>query len=355
MLSIMPKAWTADSIGALARTFQPACVLLAGAELDVFTPLSSRPRSAAEMARLCQSDGRGMAVLLDALCALGLLKKSGPRYACAYGVGAASHALLPGLRHLANCLRRWAQLAGVVRSGHPAASSPSILGPAADQASFIGAMHSFAEPVADRVIAQARPGRFRVLLDVGGGSGTWTMAFLRRRAGARAILFDLPPVVALARQRLEAEGFLDRVRLACGDFYKDPMPKGADLAWVSAILHQNSRQENRRLFRKIHASLAPGGRVLIRDMVMDDSRTRPVSGALFAINMLVGTSQGGTFTFRELREDLRAAGFSGVQLVHRDTGMHSIVSAFADRGIRNKTSPRHAQKSARRAERARRP
>ena len=328
----MPKTWTQDSIGALARAFQPACVLLAGAELDVFTGLSARPRSATEMARRCRCDGRGMAVLLDALSAIGLLKKSGRRYACAPGVGeslaeSSEHSLLPGLRHLANCLRGWAQLAAVARAGRPAMERPSILGAAADQASFIGAMHSFSDPVADRVAAQARPGQFRVFLDVGGGSGTWTMAFLRRRAGARAILFDLPQVTAMARKRLKACGFSSRVALAAGDFLKDPLPKGADLAWVSAIVHQNSRSENRRLFRKICAGLAPGGRILIRDIVMEDSRIRSVAGALFAINMLVRTRKGGTFTFRELRGDLLAAGFSGVRLVHRDPGMHSIVAA----------------------------
>ncbi len=328
----MTKTWTQDSINDLARSFHPVSVLLAASELDVFTPLSSKPHSAAEMARLCQSDLRGMSILLDALAGIGLLKKSGGRYACASGVGKVLNArrpgnTLPGLRHLANCLRRWADLARVVRSGRPAVCPPSILGLAGDRASFIGAMHNYSEPVAERVVAQAKPGRFRVLLDVGGGSGTWTMAFLKRQPRAKAILFDWPPVIAMARKRLKACGFASRVSLACGDFLKDPLPRGADLALVSAIVHQNSREENRRLFKKISASLAPGGRILIRDVVMDDSRTRPLYGALFAVNMLTATSKGGTFTLRELREDLAAAGFLGVRLVHRDPGMHSIVSA----------------------------
>ena len=77
----------------------------------------------------------------------------------------------------------------------------------------------------------------------------------------------------------------------------------------------------------VHHAVAPGGHVLIRDIVMDPSRTAPVAGALFAINMLVGTRHGGTFTFDELREDLEQAGFIDVMLLRSDEGMHSVVQA----------------------------
>jgi len=112
-----------------------------------------------------------------------------------------------------------------------------------------------------------------------------------------------------------------------GNFYTDALPAGADLAWVSAIVHQNSRQQNRALFGKVFAALVPGGRILIRDFVMDDTRTEPAAGAFFAVNMLVGTPGGGTFTFGELRDDLAAAGFVEVTLLRRGDGMDSIVGA----------------------------
>jgi hypothetical protein len=106
------------------------------------------------------------------------------------------------------------------------------------------------------------------------------------------------------------------------------LPRGADLAWVSAIVHQNSREQNRQLFARLFEALDPGGQVLIRDILMDPSRTTPVAGALFAVNMLVNTEQGGTFSFEELRDDLAAAGFTNAQVLRRDEGMHSIISAF---------------------------
>jgi hypothetical protein len=103
------------------------------------------------------------------------------------------------------------------------------------------------------------------------------------------------------------------------------LPSGADLAWVSAIIHQNSREENRALYRRVAEALGGGGQIFIRDFVMDDSRTVPAAGALFAVNMLVATPGGNTYTLSEIREDLESAGFTDVQLVRRDNGMHSVV------------------------------
>ena len=118
-----------------------------------------------------------------------------------------------------------------------------------------------------------------------------------------------------------------RVTLAPGDFTVDPLPPNADLAWVSAIVHQNSRAQNRALFAKIFHALRPGGRIALRDILMDDNRTAPVAGALFAVNMLVATEGGGTFTFDELREDLESAGFVQAAVCRRDPGMNSVVVA----------------------------
>jgi precorrin-6B methylase 2 len=188
-------------------------------------------------------------------------------------------------------------------------------------------MDNLSAPIAAKVVASIPIGQFNHLLDVGGASGSWTIAFLRANPRARATIFDLPQVIPQAKARIAAAGLADRVVLAPGDFYVDPLPKGADLAWVSAIVHQNARSENRDLFAKVFAALVPAGRILIRDMVMEESRTAPVAGAMFAINMLTGPHKGGTFTLNELRDDLQSAGFRDVALVRKDEGMHSIVAA----------------------------
>ena len=116
--------------------------------------------------------------------------------------------------------------------------------------------------------------------------------------------------------------------LVGGDFETDPLPPGHDLAFVSAILHQNSPGENLALCRRIHEALVPGGRIVIRDHVMQPDRTRPRAGALFAINMLVGTAGGGTYTFDEITGGLRQAGFERVRLVQPGERMDALVEAF---------------------------
>ena len=321
----------AESILTMARQYQEACVLGAAAELDLFAVLEPRPLTPAETAARLETDLRGTTILLDALAALELLEKQFDRYAVPPAIapllaGQGPGSVLAMVRHQGNCLRRWDQLARVVKSGRPALRTPSLRGEEGDRESFIGAMDVISAPVADTVVADlALP--FRHLLDLGGGPGTWTLAFLRATPGARATLFDLPPVIPLARRRIETAGMLDRVTLAAGDFETDPLPEGADLAWISAIVHQNSRARNRDLFTAIREGLLPGGLIAIRDIVMEPDRTTPRGGALFAINMLVGTEGGGTFTFAELREDLESAGFTDIELRRRDPWMSSVVTA----------------------------
>jgi len=324
--------WNADRLLETVRGFQAACVITAAADLDLFAAIEDGSTTAAVIAGRINADPHATEVLLDALAALGLLvKRNGsfrvpPEIAELLTEGLPT-SILPGVRHQANCLRRWAQLARVVRTGQPAERTSSIRGEAADCESFIGAMNNFSESVAPQVVAKLMPMRFQRMLDIGGASGTWTIAFLLAVPDATAVLFDLPQVVPLARERLARGDMADRVTFVAGDYNIDPMPGGADFAWLSAIAHQNSREENRALYAKIHAALAPHGVLVIRDVVMDACRTQPAAGALFAVNMLVGTKGGGTFTFDEFREDLESAGFVDVRLLHRDDGMNSLVRA----------------------------
>jgi predicted O-methyltransferase YrrM len=326
------EPWTVERIIEMSRAFQPACVLVAGAELDVFSVLEGGPLDAIALADRIDGDPRAAAVLLDALAAIGLLAKEGSRYRLAPGTAEAlteggPSSVLAMVRHQANCLRRWAQLAHVVDAGMPAETAPSVRGAEGDLASFIGAMDEINRASAGPIVAALRPERRRRILDVGGASGTWTIAFLKAAPAARATLFDRPEVIPLARKRLAEAGLLDRVDLAPGDFYLDPLPGGADLVWLSAIVHQNSREENRALFRKCRDALVEGGEVAIRDFVMDPGRTRPAAGALFAVNMLVATEGGGTFTFEELAEDLRSAGLVEPGVARQAETMDAIVTA----------------------------
>lgn len=324
--------WTADGLLELARGYQPAAVLGAAADLELFSALAAEPLTAAALAAKLDCDARALTILLDALAALQLLVKQDGRYSLPPGAealltAAGSNSILAMTQHQGSCLRRWSGLARAVKTGRPVERIPGVRGEAGDQEAFIGAMHNVSVPVADQVIQAIQPLEFRHLLDVGGASGTWTLALLRACPSATATLFDLSEVLPMARRRLAESGMEERVTLVAGDFMADLLPAGADLAWVSAIVHQNSREQNRQLFAKVFQALQPAGRIAVRDILMDATRTQPAAGALFAVNMLVATEAGGTFTFDELRSDLEAAGFVRPAAVRNDDGMNSIVVA----------------------------
>ena len=331
---------TGKAILEMVRAFQPACVLIAGADLDVFTLLHNRPMTAAALAGRIKGQPRATEVMLDALAALGMLRKS-PKgvYSLPRGLEKvltedAAHGILGMLRHQGTCLRRWGDLAAVVKTGRPAEKRHSVRGPEGDLESFIRAMHEVSTPLAGPLVAGLGKLKFARLLDLGGASGTWTIPFLKAAPGARATIFDLPQVIPMARRRLRKLGLGARIAFAAGDYNRDAMPGGHDLAWVSAIVHQNSRPQNRAMFRKVYKALVSGGRILIRDVVVDATRTRPVHGALFAVNMLVGTQGGSTFTFDELKEDLQSAGFTAVKYLRRGQAMDTVVAASKPRGRR---------------------
>ena len=318
----------------MVNGFRPACVIGAAAELEPVDGAGRTSRLAAEqLAEKLHCDRAAARHAVGRRGRLGVGRKAGRvvtafRRSCAARWSkAARQSVLPMLWHVANILRGWSQLAQTVKEGVPAPRPSSIRGEEADRAAFIAAMHTISGPMADGLVAQLGPPKFRHMLDVGGASGTWTLAFLRAVPAATATIFDLPDAIQQARGRLAGTEFADRVTLAPGDFYVDDLPGGADFAWVSAICHQHSRRHNRELFAKVCEALVPGGRIAIRDVVMEPCRTKPLDGALFAINMLVNTDTGGTFTFEEFAEDLRAAGFEEARLQIKHEAMNSVVVA----------------------------
>jgi ubiquinone/menaquinone biosynthesis C-methylase UbiE len=232
------------------------------------------------------------------------------------------------LLHMNNMWDNWAQLTETVRQGkNPSLKSVIDAKDEGITRAFIGAMHVIGRSLSREIASSYDLSRFKRLLDLGGGSGTYSIAFLERNPNMTAVIFDLPDVISLAVERLKDEGFFERVTLVAGDFYKDELPAGCDLALLSAIIHQNSPQENLDLYKKIYRALAPGGMLLIRDHVMDESRTKPPAGALFAINMLVATAGGDTYTFKNIKDTLEQAGFQVVKQVRSGERMDCLVEA----------------------------
>jgi len=322
-----------EEILKLARGFMESRILLTGAELNLFTLLQNRSMTAHEIAAQFGMTIRPLEILLDALTAMGMLTKEEGFYHCGPPVSTflaadAPDTVLPMVLHLAHLWPRWAELTRIVRNDEKSPKQSNGSGDAQELQAFIGAMHVIARSRASEIVAAVKPEAVKQLLDVGGASGTYTIAFLRAVNGMKATLFDQPGVMEMARERLAQEGLLDRVTLVCGDFYRDGLPPGHDLAFVSAIIHQNSPEQNRDLYRKIFRALIPGGRIVIRDHIMDENRAAPKEGAVFAVNMLVATDKGATYTYDEIRTGLEQAGFHRIELLRRGEHMDGLVEAF---------------------------
>ncbi len=313
------------------RSFTKSRIILTGAELDIFTLISQGVDTAAALAGKKGLDTRAVTRLLDATVTLGLLQKENGRYRLTpdAAVLSADHpeSILPMVLHMSELWETWSRLTDIVIHGKNAHSVPVAKKDEKTRNAFIGAMHVVGRKLSVEIAAALDLSGFKKLLDIGGASGTYTIAFLEKNPGMKAVIFDLPPVVSLAEERLHDAGVDDRVELVAGDFYTDPLPEGCDVALLSAIIHQNSPEQNVDLYRKIHRALVPGGMLIIRDHIMEENRVEPPAGAIFAINMLVGTEGGDTYTFSEIEEGLCVAGFTDIRKHQGGKRMDGIVTA----------------------------
>jgi (2Fe-2S) ferredoxin/precorrin-6B methylase 2 len=311
-----------DELADTIRGFMPSRVLLTALELDAFTAIarSASPPTAAALASALRTDSRATAILLDALVALGLLSKRDGAYANApaaarYLVAGAKDDASTALKHNLSLWQTWSALTEVVRTGRPAGRVEMAARGDSWTIPFIAAMHRNAALRAPLVVKAVGTEGVRRLIDIGGGSGAFAVAFAQASPALEAEVFDLATVVPIASGHVAAAGLADRVRTRVGDLRADAFGSGYDLALLSAICHMLGPDENRDLLRRVFAALSPGGRVVIQDHVMAEEKTSPRAGAMFAVNMLVGTSQGGTYSEAEYAGWLRQAGFGEVQRV----------------------------------------
>lgn len=310
-----PGIGTPEGIQELANLFQRSRALLSAFELDLFTALGRGFLAAEELAAKVGADARGVDRLLNACAALGLVRKDEDLFAntpeSLKYLSAESPDYLSGLAHTVNVYKSWDTLTEAVRKGGRVTERPS--GGEANTRAFIEAMHRRARADAGRLAGLLDLDCAERVLDLGGGSGAYSMAMCRANPRLSAVVLDLPHVTPLTRAYVAAEGFEGRITTRDGDYHQADFGRGFDLVFLSAIVHINSAAENRQIVRKAAAALNPGGRVAVVDFVMDETRTGPLHGALFALNMLVNTERGDTYTEGEIRSWMEAAGLGDVR------------------------------------------
>ena len=305
-----------DPLNQTIRGFQESRAVLTALELDIFTALAEG-KSANDTAAALQLDPRATAMLLNALAAMDLLEKRDglfrptPVTARYFTAGSPDNAR-PALLHTAHLWSRWSTLTDCVRQG-TAVDGTGVEARGEDWTdAFIAAMHRNAAERAPLVVRAVGASGVRRMLDVGGGSGAYSIAFAKSSPELRADVFDLPTVTQLARRYVDAAGLADRISTRDGDMRSGSLGAGYDLVFVSAICHMFGPAENVDLLRRCRAALAPGGRVVVQDFILEPDKTSPRSAALFALNMLVGTASGSSYSVDEYTAWMRDAGFDEV-------------------------------------------
>jgi SAM-dependent methyltransferase len=319
-----------NTIREFAASFQKSRILLSGFELDIFTNIDESGATSKQVANNLHLDEHACERLLNALASLGFLKKQNHLFfntpESFSFLSKKSSDYLGGLMHSIHLWNTWSKLTQVVKTGksaHPAEINERGEGWLFP---FINAMHDRAKKQAPQQLAHIDLSGIKTALDIGGGSGAYSMEFVSLKPEIEVTVFDLPNVIPLTKQFLDKEGFSDRIKTFAGDYTTDDLPKGFDLVFLSAVIHSNSLETNQDLINKCFSSLNKNGRIVIQDWIMNNDRTQPVSGAVFAINMLVGTEAGDCFTEQEVMEMLIVSGFENISRKEFETGLSQMVA-----------------------------
>ena len=147
------------------------------------------------------------------------------------------------------------------------------------------------------------------MLDLGGGSGAYSVALARTIPGLKSEILDQDAVIPLTREYVRKAGLEDRITVRAGDMLSGSLGQNYDLVLLSAICHMFSPEENAELFRRIYDALAPNGLLVIQDFILQPDKTAPRAAALFSLNMLVGTRAGSSYSEPEYVNWLKNTGF----------------------------------------------
>jgi SAM-dependent methyltransferase len=318
-----------DDLLQTIRGFQDSRAILTGIELNIFAAVGDGA-TASQVAAKIGTNARATEMLLNALAAMRMLAKTDglfqvtPVTAHYFGGGSPDDARA-AMMHTVHLWHRWSTLTECVRSGTSATRQEGA-GRGDDWTeSFIAAMHHNARARAPQVVqAVGIEGSLR-MLDLGGGSGAYSIAFAQANEMLRVDLLDLPDVLPIAQRHIEKAGLSHRIRTRPGDLRTDLLGQGFDLIFISAICHMLGPDDNRDLLKRCHAALAQKGRIVISDFILEADKTAPKQAALFALNMLVGTRDGSSYSEIEYAAWLREAGFHNVNRIRLPGPAHLIV------------------------------
>lgn len=316
---------TPERIMQMAWGYVPPLVLEAAIRHRVFDVLDGGPKNAQEVEKATGASARGLAAIMNALVGLNFLAKdSQGRYSLTPESEAFLVSTKPGfqgglIKHCSEQLiPRWLHLNEVVASGKPVT-------PVNVEKSGGEFFHDFVLDIFPMSYgaAQTLAGHMNFgssgapvkVLDLAAGSGVWGIAQAQSSPRVQVTAVDWPEVIGVTRKTVARFGLADRFSFAEGDLLEAEFGSGHGLATLGHILHSEGEARSRQLLAKTFRALASGGTIAVQEFLVNKERTGPVNGLFFAVNMLVNTQHGDTFSFEEIGAWLEEAGFRNARLL----------------------------------------
>jgi predicted O-methyltransferase YrrM len=318
-----PKSLTPERILQLAWGFAPTLIIQAAVQHRLFDHLAESPRTLAELASATGASARGLKAILNALVGLQLLSRSGDRYQLEPESAAFLVSTKPAyhggfFKHMSHLLERWLELKDVVQTGRPISHQKESSEAPEFFAGFVESLFPLAYAAAQKLgqhLQLAGAKSPLSVLDIGAGSGVWGIALAQQSPLVTVRAVDWPRVLEVTEKIARRCGVADRLTLAPGDLLEADFGTGHKVATIGHILHGEGPERNQQLLRRTFQALAPGGTVAIAEFLPNEERTGPPGSLLFAVNMLVNTEAGDTYTFGEISSWLKEAGFVDPRLL----------------------------------------
>lgn len=325
----VPPSVTPEPIMRLASGFMAAKHLFAANELGLFEALADSPTTVDGLAARVGLTRRAARISADAMVALGLLEREGDSYR--NSVEAAQFLAGRGPADLRPFLRFWDRISYPAWQG---LASALAIGPSSQIFDLDDELQAIASAGIEAVLAgpaHALPYAYdfsghRRLLDVGGGTGSWSVAAAQSNPHLRATVLELPVVVGFARERIASAGLADRLDVVAGDAADEPLPDGYDVLLAANLVHYWSPEQNQAFLRRARAAVEPGATLLLADFWTDPTHTQPVHAALMAGEFAVHLANGDVYSVDEVQGWLSATGWRYVR-TESLTGPQSLVVA----------------------------
>ncbi|MGA9069059.1 MAG: methyltransferase [Terracidiphilus sp.] len=306
---------TPERIYQFAFAYAPPLVLEAAIRHHLFDVLDSGPKSLEEICEATGASRRGLSAILNFLVGFDFLRKQGERFALAPESAAFLVSTKPGfqgglIRHTSEqLLPNWLKLTEVVATGRPAAAV-NQQGPGSEFfQEFVNDIFPMSYHVAQELAQHLALAGPVSVLDLAAGSGVWGIALAQSSPQVRVTAVDWHGVIPVTRKTVARFGLSERFSFHEGDLQEADFGSGHNVATLGHILHSEGVERSKALLKKTFAALTSGGTIAIAEFLVNAERTGPLNGLIFAVNMLVNTDCGDTFSFEEISGWLREAGF----------------------------------------------